>query len=208
MHAHEDRDDWRDGFLFIGDDPAIDFVNTRLVDHGAPIDLLPDWAAAVRWFVAAGLVGPVAAQRLRDGWGDGPDTAKAFLRLATFREHLRSAIARISARGLPPKTFIDIVNRQLEVHAVPIQLQVSEGRLRRVAVFDPVRPDDLIAPLTEAAADLLVDGDPTRLRQCEGCVAYFYDRSKSGRRRWCSMRMCGNRAKVAGYAARRRRRAP
>lgn len=41
-----------------------------------------------------------------------------------------------------------------------------------------------------------------RLRSCEGCAAVFLDRSPSGRRRWCSMRTCGNRAKARRHRAR------
>jgi len=70
--------------------------------------------------------------------------------------------------------------------------------------FDPRRPEDLFAPVAHSAAMLFTHADPNRVRKCGQCVLHFYDTSKKGTRRWCSMQMCGNRFKVAAYAARRR----
>jgi len=70
--------------------------------------------------------------------------------------------------------------------------------------FDPRRPEDLFAPLAYSAATLFADVDRNRVRKCRRCVLHFYDTSKKGTRRWCSMRLCGNRLKVAAYAARQR----
>jgi predicted RNA-binding Zn ribbon-like protein len=69
--------------------------------------------------------------------------------------------------------------------------------------FDPRRPEDLFAPLAHSAAKLFVDVDRNRVRKCGQCVLHFYGTSKKGTRRWCSMQLCGNRLKVAAYAARR-----
>jgi predicted RNA-binding Zn ribbon-like protein len=70
--------------------------------------------------------------------------------------------------------------------------------------FDPRRPEDLFAPVAHSAAVLFADVDRNRVRKCGQCVLHFYDTSKKGTRRWCSMQLCGNRLKVAAYAARRR----
>jgi predicted RNA-binding Zn ribbon-like protein len=70
--------------------------------------------------------------------------------------------------------------------------------------FDPRRPEDLFAPLAHSAATLFADVDRNRVRKCRQCVLHFYDTSKKGTRQWCSMRLCGNRLKVAAYTARRR----
>jgi len=66
-------------------------------------------------------------------------------------------------------------------------------------------PLQLLAPVAEAAADLLANGDFDLIRKCEdaSCTLWFYDRTKSHRRRWCSMAVCGNRHKVAAFRRRR-----
>ncbi len=53
-------------------------------------------------------------------------------------------------------------------------------------------------------ATLFAHVDRARVRKCGQCVLHFHDTSKKGTRRWCSMRLCGNRVKVAAYAARQR----
>jgi predicted RNA-binding Zn ribbon-like protein len=72
--------------------------------------------------------------------------------------------------------------------------------------FEPQKPDDLFAPLAQSAAALFSSVDRNRVRMCGNCVLHFYDTSKKGTRHWCSMRLCGNRVKVAAYAERRRKR--
>ena len=70
--------------------------------------------------------------------------------------------------------------------------------------FEPREPEDLFAPLAYSAATLFATVDRKRVRKCAQCVLHFHDTSKKGTRRWCSMQLCGNRLKVAAYAARRR----
>jgi predicted RNA-binding Zn ribbon-like protein len=66
--------------------------------------------------------------------------------------------------------------------------------------------ESILAPIAEVAADLLTTADFRLIKRCEdeSCVFWFYDLTKSHRRRWCSMELCGNRHKVASYRARRR----
>ena len=59
----------------------------------------------------------------------------------------------------------------------------------------------LMIPVVESAADTLVLGELPRVRRCAatGCNRVFFDATKNGRRRWCDMRTCGNRAKAARH---------
>jgi predicted RNA-binding Zn ribbon-like protein len=64
----------------------------------------------------------------------------------------------------------------------------------------------LLEPVAVALADLLAAGPLDRVKQCEGdgCSLLFCDLTKSHRRRWCSMAVCGNRMKVAAFRARKK----
>ena len=86
----------------------------------------------------------------------------------------------------------------LELHAHPSR----ELHIERV--YSASTPEALLAPLAESAAELLAHADFDLIRQCEGqdCVLWYYDRTKAHRRRWCSMAICGNRAKVAAFRER------
>jgi predicted RNA-binding Zn ribbon-like protein len=67
-------------------------------------------------------------------------------------------------------------------------------------------PEDLFAPLAYGAASLFANVDRERVRKCANCIGQFYDTSNKGTRRWCSMKLCGNRLKVSAYADRQRMR--
>jgi predicted RNA-binding Zn ribbon-like protein len=64
----------------------------------------------------------------------------------------------------------------------------------------------LIIPIVESAADSLISGELGRVRRCgDGrCSRVFLDATRNGRRRWCEMATCGNRAKAARFRARER----
>jgi predicted RNA-binding Zn ribbon-like protein len=64
----------------------------------------------------------------------------------------------------------------------------------------------LLVPIAESAAGLLTADDLTLVRKCQNpqCILYFYDTTRNHARRWCSIAVCGNRAKVATHYRRRR----
>jgi Putative stress-induced transcription regulator len=62
--------DWRDGFLFVGNHLALDFLNTRPVQDGEPRELLSDFEALLRWFQAAGLLSSHEMARLQRQSGE------------------------------------------------------------------------------------------------------------------------------------------
>ncbi|WP_246856811.1 CGNR zinc finger domain-containing protein [Brenneria corticis] len=59
----------------------------------------------------------------------------------------------------------------------------------------------MLGPIAELAASLISEKSFELVRKCEHpeCSLWFYDRTKAHRRRWCSMALCGNRAKVARF---------
>lgn len=191
-------------FLFVAGNVALDFVNTRPVLNGEPNELLTDFGAVLRWFAAAKLLDARSADRLSKLWAKTAESHVFWRQLLVFREQLRNAIVSIESGPTIPKSTLDLLNRQLSQHAMPTQLVFFNGKLRKQHRFQPQKPADLFGPLLEAAADLLTSFDPRRLRKCETCVLHFLDATKNATRRWCSMKLCGNRAKVAKYAARHR----
>ena len=64
----------------------------------------------------------------------------------------------------------------------------------------------IFGPIAQCVADLIVEGERERLKQCgsEACEWLFYDKSRTGHRRWCSMADCGNRAKARRHYDRKR----
>jgi predicted RNA-binding Zn ribbon-like protein len=125
-------------------------------------------------------------------------------KLSAFRERLRSAVIR-QETGLPvSEAFVSEINRLLEEYPSHVALHRKAAKLERKVVFEPREPEDIWEPIAAAAAELLSDIQRSRVRKCESCIVHFYDVSKKGSRRWCSMNICGNRLKVAAYQRRNR----
>ena len=196
--------EWKDGFLFIGNHLALDFVNTRPVRNGEPTELLPDFAALLRWFQAAGLLSSSQVSKLHEEWKKSSRARQTLKNLRKLREELRAeVVARESGKTAGPR-MIASLNRLMSRHPMLTRLKAAGRKYQTELWFEQRQPEDLFAPLAHSAAVLLTDTDRSRLRKCAHCVLHFYDTSKKGTRRWCSMNLCGNRLKVAAYADRRR----
>jgi predicted RNA-binding Zn ribbon-like protein len=197
-------DEWRDGFLFVGNHLALDFLNTRLVLADDPKELLPDVDALVRWLVASGLLTRQNGKALAKKWSDTPQAAALLRELLKFRERLRAVVIRQEAGLSLSDPFIVELNSLLEQHPSVIALHRKGKKLELEAGSEPEKPNDVWAPIAIAVAELLSVVSPARLRKCEACIVHFLDTSKKGSRRWCSMNICGNKIKVAAYQKRKR----
>jgi predicted RNA-binding Zn ribbon-like protein len=198
------KSDWRDGFLFLGNHLALDFLNTCPVQNGEAVELLSDFDALLRWFQAAGLLGSREAASLRQQWGESTRARHVVKAMRELRERLRKEVLARERGGTVHHAVIDELNHLMAEHPMLTRLKASGSMSTSELWFNPGRPEDLFAPVAHSAALLFADLDRDRVRKCGQCVLHFYDTSKKGTRRWCSMQMCGNRLKVAAYAARRR----
>lgn len=196
---------WRAGFLFVGNHTALDFLNTRpVLSGGEPTELLPDFAAVLRWFRAAGLLDPRQAAELRRQWGESDPARRTLDSLHQLREKLRKDILKYEAGGVVQRAIIEEINHLMAEHPMRTRLTLSESGFKTEVYYAPREPDDLLGPVAQSIAALFAGVDRTKIRKCSNCVLHFYDTSKKGTRQWCSMLVCGNRAKVARYAMRHR----
>lgn len=208
-------------FLFVGNALCLDFVNTELADRGRPMDTLDHFDDVVAWLRDARVLDDAGAQVATARWGaagvDAPAGARAFAGAVALRAALRTMAGQLAAGDAVSDDVLAAVNEVLG--ARPVVREVTRaapdhaggngagGYVTRTRALG-ADATHLAAPVAESAAALLADGDPARVRRCggPGCVLYFYDTSKNGSRRWCSMEGCGGRHKAAAYY--RRSRAP
>jgi len=195
----------RGGFLFLGNHLALDFLNTCPVQNGEAVELLPDFDALLRWFQAAGLLSSRQAVSLRRQWGESARAQHVVEAMRELREGLRKEVPTWERGGAVQRAAIDELNHLMAEYPMLTRLKAAGSESTMELWFDPRRPEDLLAPLAHSAATLFSDVNRNRVRKCAQCVLHFYDTSKKGTRRWCSMQLCGNRLKVAAYAARHRR---
>jgi len=195
--------DWRDGFLFVGNQLVLDFINTRPIMDGEAVELLADGSALARWLGAAGLVNKSECARLMRRWS-APEFAAGVQELLEFRERVRETVLKMEqGEHVSPGVLRNLNGLLVNYPDLEQVSQVAAGFERR-RHFSPEIPEQALAPLADAFADLLTAIPVSRIRKCNSCVLHFYDTSKKGRRVWCSMNLCGNRAKVAAYADRKR----
>ena len=195
-------------FTFIGERLWLDFVNTDDVRRGVRFDALREFETFVQWLESANVVDPERAAGLRRRAQQQPSGAAAAL---VDARRVRASLRALAERGNTiEKTRVDTlseINRVLGRSAGTRRLEPKDdGTFARsfVPVGDAFA--GLMIPVVESAADALVIGELARIRRCADnrCPRVFYDGTKNGRRRWCDMATCGNRAKAARHRTRMR----
>lgn len=190
-------------FAFIGERLWLDFVNTDDLQRGLRTDVLRDFDTLLQWMEAATVLDAERAASIRRRAVQQPAGATAALADA---RRVRAALRALAERGT-----ITVDVRQHAVNEINRVLGRSAGTRRLegrtdgsfVRSFVPVGDAfaGLMIPIVESAADALVLGELSRVRRCADhrCPRVFFDGTKNGRRRWCDMATCGNRAKAARH---------
>jgi predicted RNA-binding Zn ribbon-like protein len=183
---------------------SFDFLNTLDIDDGFPVEKLPTLDDALSWFVDRGVIHHEGAERARERVATQPDAAaKDIERVHAVRGALREVATSIAEHRAPRAAALNTVNRALHARQVIELVPAPDGcSVDHRHVGDPI--DDALARLAEPLVSELTGGHPERIRVCasDTCEWIFYDASRTGRRRWCDMATCGNRAKAARYRAR------
>ncbi|MEV0704772.1 CGNR zinc finger domain-containing protein [Saccharopolyspora sp. NPDC050389] len=170
----------------------IAFANT--LDIEDETDALADAAGLARWLVDAGLTGSTPVV-----------TADDHARCHRFRSGVREVLG-IDDRRSHVLADADSVLRELPLLVSASAALQDGGPALQPAPELPV-VHRAFAGLASALAVLLITGEIERIKRCpaEDCGWVFWDSSKNRSRRWCSMRVCGNRNKARSFASRNRR---
>ena len=201
--------------LFIADDPALDLLNSVGAPWGTHIEWLGGGRELLVWLEQAGLVPTEVSMRFREETSpEALDDVAA--QACELREWFRAFVAAHAGRRLGPAALADVdkINRLLARDETyrQIEPQGMNSRGTRSSSFQWRRhrrwrtPEDLLLPIAEAMADLICHADFERVKNCGGptCTMWFHDVSKNHTRRWCTMAVCGNRAKAAVHRAKKR----
>jgi len=186
-------------FFLTADNPAVDFANTIVHPGGDATGAIRTWADVMAFLKTAGKADVPATAR------NAPDRAVAFRLARKLRDDLRDILAALVAgREIPPEA-VESTNRVLALRAGYPMLVPGRKGWELAYVRRSESAAAALLPIAEAAAAIVTSGVKAGIRKCANpaCVLFFQDRT--GRRRWCSMAVCGNRAKVAAFARRRKR---
>lgn len=188
-------------YSFVGERLWLDFVNSELSTRST--DALYDFESLVQWLEAAVLLDAERANGIRRRAIQQPAGAAASLIDA---RRVRASLRTLAERGVTSERVrldaLGEINRVLGRSAGTRRVDLRpDGSFARsfVPVGDAFA--GLVIPVVESAADALIAGELARVRRCADsrCARVFFDTTKNGRRRWCDMSTCGNRAKAARH---------
>jgi predicted RNA-binding Zn ribbon-like protein len=197
--------------IFIADSPGLDFLNSI----ATPVDTVVDWLDSgdglLRWLAQARLVPADVLDELKARAMPGEldrvaDEARA------LREWFRGFVHKHMGRPLTPKALreLDPLNRLLERDEAFSRISRhhnGDGVHLELRMMRRWRsPESLLLPIGEALAKFVCEEDFADVKACEGhaCTLVFADHTRRRARRWCSMAVCGNRAKQAAHRSRLR----
>jgi predicted RNA-binding Zn ribbon-like protein len=192
--------------LFLGNHPAVDFLNSGMAPDGQWIETIGAGKAYLDWLVAAELLTAEEAGKLARKFGaKALDTAAVEAR--KVREWARDWLTRW--RAAPQRDFHDDIATLNKLMArASYRCQLATGRNGLDVVDRPQinSADDLLALVAFEFAALVAHEQASLLKSCASdvCTLWFLDRTKGHRRLFCSASACGNRAKVAAYRERQR----
>jgi predicted RNA-binding Zn ribbon-like protein len=192
--------------IFIADALGLDFLNSIATPVDKEIDWIDDGEGLLAWLEQAHLVPAEGLETLRAQAMPGEfDNVAAQAR--SLREWFREFVRERKGRPLPPGDLRELepLNRLLEQderfgrivardHGGDTGLKLQMMRRWR-------SPGSLLLPIGEALARFVCEEDFSNVKACEGpaCTLMFADHTRGHARRWCSMAICGNRAKQAAY---------
>jgi predicted RNA-binding Zn ribbon-like protein len=194
-------------YVFVGERLWLDFVNSDDAKHArgaARTDALDAFDRFVGWLSVARVLDEERATAMLRRAQQQPTGSSAALHEA---RRLRNVLRALAERGDAPaeratQTAIGEINRILGRSAGSRRVEPrSDGGFVRNFVTAGDVFAGLMIPIIESAADALVTGELQRVRKCADprCARVFYDGSRNGKRRWCDMKTCGNRAKAARH---------
>jgi len=187
--------------LFLADHQALDFINSLVSPKEYTLEFLTDDAAVLRWLEKAGFPTEGGAAAVAE---NPPNELVTQAR--ALREAFRIAVAARKKGDIADISALNTLLARSNAYSV-LYWSDPEQVPERVSRRYVTAPADLLVPVAEAMANLLTTETFTLIRKCEnpGCSLWFFDRTKSHKRRWCSMALCGNRMKVAAFRSRQQK---
>ncbi|MGN7169195.1 CGNR zinc finger domain-containing protein [Paenibacillus cellulositrophicus] len=190
-------------FQFIGNHPALDFINTKIALGGQPVELLCSWEDVLEWLSLMNFYTKEQLDAVIQKWeyGKGESLVEEAIAL---RKSMLTMVQNRTRNIEVSEEDMSCINKILQEQVITTKLIRTDHRFAAEKQVALRKPSDLLIPVAEVAVDLFCHYDIRLIKKCENpaCVLYFYDNSRNSTRRWCSQKTCGNRMKVTAYLER------
>ena len=201
--------DQRSPAFFVADALGLDFLNSIATPVDTPIDWIDSGEGLLSWLEQAGLVPADVLRNIRSQALPG-ELDKVADQARHLREWFRGFVRAHKGRPLTAKSLAELepLNRLLERDDAFSRIAVAAKGEKPALQLQKSRrwrtPEALLAPIGETLAQFVCTEDFVDVKACEGhlCTMYFADHTRGRARRWCTMALCGNRAKQAAHRER------
>jgi predicted RNA-binding Zn ribbon-like protein len=202
--------------MFLADARGLDFLNSIATPMDVPVDWISNGTDFLAWLDQSRLVPKSVITAMADTASPRELDAVA-AQARTLREWFRSFVKKHKGKPLKRSALADLaplnqlLSRDQEYGQIVARERGSDGDAFHSGLTLEIdrnwlSPDMLLLPIARAIADTISADDFTHVKACEGaaCTLHFVDRTRGRARRWCSMSICGNRAKQAAHRERAR----
>jgi predicted RNA-binding Zn ribbon-like protein len=183
----------------IGGRLSVDFVN----ELGSSSDF--SWQELLRFLLVTRIISSERSAQLLALPQNDPRSAGTLLgKSQRLHAALHEAFSALPHKEPVSRDWVEPINEVLRITEGHDELLLQNGKWGLEFVAREGGLDWLLAAIARSAAELIAEGPSARLRVCSNpsCGLFFYDNSRTRRRRWCSMSRCGNRHKVAAFSRR------
>ena len=204
--------------FLIAESPALDFLNTVAKPADIEYEWLDSTGHLLGWLQQSGLVSDEEVKKFcQTSWLDAHSEQARQAR--ELRDWFRGFVENYAGKPLEVSALsaLDPINKILSSNDCYFQIQTqnrpkdeagkkpADGLFNLTKIRRWQKTEDLLLPIAEAIADLVCHVDWSLIKQCGGptCTLWFVDVSKNRKRRWCTMAICGNRAKAAKHRAKK-----
>lgn len=197
--------------LFLADSLGLDFLNSVATPVDTPVDWLADGEGLLRWLAQAQLVPAEVLRSARERAIPG-EIDRLAGQARALREWFRGFVRQHKGRALQPADLAALEPLNSLLKRDERYSEIVAGSHGESMVFTLAQQrrwnssDALLLPIAEAMARLVCDEDFAHVKACEGptCTLLFADHTRGHARRWCSMALCGNRAKQSAHRLRQK----
>jgi predicted RNA-binding Zn ribbon-like protein len=178
---------------------SLDFANAL----GPSCDF--SWEELLRFLLVTRIISSERSEQLLALPQNDPQSASTLLGKAQrLHASLHLTFSALLQKETLLRDWVEPINDVLRVTEGHDEILQHSGKWRLEFVAREGGLDWLLAAVARSAAELIVEGPSARLRVCSNpdCGLFFYDTSRTRRRRWCSMSRCGNRHKVRAFSRR------
>jgi len=195
--------------LFLADAPGLDFLNSVATPIDTPVEWLDNGEGLLSWLQQAQLVPAGVLEAIRTHALPG-ELDRLAAQARDLREWFRGFVRAHKGRPLTAADLAELeplnqlLRRDERYSEIVAPNNVSEPVLQWRQARRWNSPEALLLPIAEAMAQLVSEEDFAYVKACEGptCTLLFADHARGHARRWCSMSLCGNRAKQAAHRQR------